>query len=174
LAILLKQVFSFIKLLNSETGTNQIAAGFACGIILGFSPLISLQTALVFVLIFFLRIQVGAALLSAPVFAAVAWLLDPLFDGLGSLVLESEALKPLFTSLYHMPIVPFTRFNNSVVMGSGILAILLAPFVFALSKVLVTKYRQKILARFQNALWWKTLKATPLVQAYLKWEALHG
>ena len=53
MVFLLKQIFGFVKLLNSETGHIQIAAGIACGLILGFAPVFSLQTLLVIFLLFF-------------------------------------------------------------------------------------------------------------------------
>ena len=71
MTLLLKQLFSLINLLNSDTGVNQIAAGFACGLILGFAPVLSLQALLVFICIFLFRIQLGAALLSAFFFAFI-------------------------------------------------------------------------------------------------------
>ena len=52
MTLLLKQLFAFFKLLNSDTGTNQIAAGITVGLILGFSPVLSLQTFIVFILMF--------------------------------------------------------------------------------------------------------------------------
>ena len=66
MTFLLKQIFGFLQLLNSETGTNQIAAGIACGLILGFAPVFSLQTARVIFLLFFFRIQICAATLATP------------------------------------------------------------------------------------------------------------
>ena len=147
---LLKQIFGLIKLLNSDTGANQISLGVALGLILGFSPLFSLQSIVVFVILFFFRVQIGSALLSAFFFAFIAFLLDPVCHFIGSAVLETESLRPLFTALYNMPIVPFTRFYNSIVMGSGILALLLAPFVYFGSNVLIAKYRATILARFEQ------------------------
>ncbi|MFH0934944.1 MAG: hypothetical protein V1879_07035 [Pseudomonadota bacterium] len=48
MTLLLKQLFALIRLLNSDTGSNQIAAGVACGLILGFAPMLSLQALLVF------------------------------------------------------------------------------------------------------------------------------
>ena len=38
MTLLLKQLFAFLKVLNSDTGENQVAAGIACGLILGFAP----------------------------------------------------------------------------------------------------------------------------------------
>jgi uncharacterized protein (TIGR03546 family) len=173
MTLILKQVFAFIKMLNSETGTNQIAAGIAMGFILGMSPGLSLQTLLVLLLSLFFRVQIGAVFLAAFFFKFAAWPFDPLFDRLGQAVLQMQALQAPLTWLYNLPIVPFTRFYNSVVMGSGVLAIMLFPLVFIGSRILITKYRQQILARFQNTKMWKAVKATSLFQWYAKYDQLY-
>lgn len=172
MTFLLKQLFSLIQLLNSDTATNQIAAGVACGLILGFAPVFSLQTVLVFVILFFLRIQIGAAFLSAFFFKFIAWMLDPVSHKLGTIVLETESLRPLFTDMYNMPLVPLTRFYNSIVMGSGVLSILLALPVFMLSVVLIKTYRQRVLERFNQTRFWKVVKATSFYQWYAKYREI--
>lgn len=174
MTLLLKQIFQLLKLINSDTGTNQLAAGFAMGFILGMTPAFSLQTLLVIILIFFLRIQIGAALVSAFFFAFAAFLLDPVFHSVGAAVLEAPSLKGLFTTLYNMPIVPFTRFNNSIVMGSGLTAILLAPFVFVFSRILILKYREKIVEKFKETKFWKAIQATSLYKWYYKYDQIYG
>lgn len=173
MTFLFKQIFAFIKLLNSETATKQIAAGIACGLILGFAPVFSLQTILVILVLFFFRIQIGAATLSAFFFKFIAWILDPISNRVGMAVLESEALEPLFASMYNMPIVPLTRFYNSLVMGSAVVSILLAPPVFFASTVLVRQYRETVVARFKTTRFWKVLKATGLYKWYVKYEELY-
>jgi len=174
MTLLLKQLYAFIKLLNSDTGTNQIAAGLACGMILGFAPFFSLQTALVLFLVFIFRIQLGAAFLSAFFFKFIAFLFDPATDFLGRKILESAALKPLFTEMYNMPIVPFTRFNNSIVMGSLVFSIIMTPFLFFIFKRLVIQYRQSILERFKQSRLWKSLTATKLYLWYQKYDDLYN
>lgn len=174
MGFLLKQVFALIKLLNSETGTNQIAAGVACGFILGMTPALSLQSLLVFLVIFVFRVQAGAAFLTAFFFKFIAYGLDPVFHQVGTLVLENEGLKPLFTTLYNMPIVPMTRFNNTIVMGSGVVTVLMFPVVFFMSKGLVIKYRVSVVQRLQATKFWKALKATSLYQWYYKYEQYFG
>lgn len=174
MGLILKQIFGLIKLLNSDTGSNQIAAGVAAGFILGMTPVLSLQTLLVFFVIFFFRIQIGAAFICAFFFKFIAFLLDPVFHQVGVAVLEMEALQPLFTSLFNMPILPFTRFYNSIVMGSGITAIILAPFVFIGAKILIHKYRATVVARFQETKFWKALKATSIYKWYYKYDELYG
>jgi uncharacterized protein (TIGR03546 family) len=172
--LLLKQIFAFFKLLNSETGSIQIASGIAAGFVLGMTPMLSLQSLLIFVCMFLFRIQIGAAFLAAFFFAFVAYLLDPVFHAVGKEVLTSPGLAPLFTSLYNMPIVPMTRFNNTIVMGSGIVSLLLTPVIFFLSLKLIHKYRATVVARFKQTKYWKAIQATSLYKWYYTYENLYG
>lgn len=173
MTFLLKQLFNFFRLLNSDTGHNQLAAGLACGIILGFSPFLSLQTFIVFFLLFFFRIQIGAAFVAAFFFKFVAWLVDPLADSLGRMVLENEGLRPLFVTMYNMPLVPMTRFNNSIVMGSMAMGFILAIPAFFLFRVLVLKYRATFVARFKETKVWKAWTATKFYNWYTTYERLY-
>ncbi len=174
MTLLLKQIFSFIQLLNSETGHNQLAAGLACGLILGFAPTLSLQGILVLLVILLFRVQMGAAFLSAFFFKFTAWILDPVSDQIGKGILEQPSLRPLFVELYNMPIVPLTRFNNSVIMGAGVLSLILVIPMFFIFRMAVLKYRVTILARFQKTKLWKLMKATTLYQWYEKYHQLYG
>ena len=174
MSILFNQIFNLIRLLNSETGTNQIAAGIACGLILGFAPAMSLQTILVFVCIFLFRIQIGAAFASSFLFAFISWILDPVSHAAGSFLLEMESLRPLYTALYNMPIVPYTQFNNSIVMGSAVISILLSPVIFFSSRILIQKYREKILAKFKDHKLWKLWTSTTAYKWYTKYESIMG
>jgi uncharacterized protein (TIGR03546 family) len=173
MTFLLKQIFGLLQLLNSDKATNQIAAGVACGLILGFAPVFSLQTALVIFILFFFRIQIGAAMVSAFFFKFIAWIFDPISNRLGMSILESDSLKPLFTDLYNMPIVPFTRFYNSLVMGSAAVSLILAIPIFYLSRFLVAKYRATVVERFKHTHFWKIVKATALFKWYAKYEQFH-
>ncbi len=173
MTLILKQVFAFLKMLNSETGHNSLAAGIAAGFILGMTPLLSLQGLLVLVCIFVFRIQMGAAFLAAFFFAFIGWLLDPAFHAIGTAVLEMNGLAPLFTQMYNMPLVPLTRFNNSIVMGSAVLTIALSPVIYFISLYIILKYRQIILARFKETKFWKAIKATSLYNWYYSYDKLY-
>ncbi len=174
MTLILKQLFGFIKLLNSDTGTNQIAAGIACGFILGMTPSLSLHSLLLFVFMLVFRVQIGAAFLSAFFFKFVAYLLDPVFHQVGSMVLEMESLRGIFTTLYNLPIIPFTRFNNSLVMGSGVVSIALFPLIFFLGRFMVVKYRKAVVDRFKETKLWKWIQATSLYKWYYKYDQLYG
>jgi uncharacterized protein (TIGR03546 family) len=174
MTLLLKQLFGFFKLLHSENGTNQIAWGIGMGFILGMTPALSLQSFLVFVCLFLFRIQIGAAFLAAFFFKFCAFLLDGVFDSFGTMVLETEALEALFTTLYNMPLIPLTRFNNSIVMGSGIVAIILLPIVVWFSKFLIIRYRESVVEKFKETKVFKAWKATALYQWYYKYDTYFG
>ncbi len=174
MTLLLKQLFAFFRMLNSDTGTNQLAAGLACGVILGFSPILSLQALLVIFCCFFFRIQLGAAFLSAFFFKFVAFIFDPVSNSLGKAALEAEGLRSIFTELYNMPIVPLTRFNNSIVMGSGLIGFIAVVPLFFVFKSLIIKYRATVVARYKQTKIWKAWASTSVYNWYLKYERLYG
>jgi uncharacterized protein (TIGR03546 family) len=174
MGLLLKQLYQFLKLLNSDTGHNSLAFGLTLGIAFGFSPILSLQTILILLIALFFRIQLGATMISAFFFKLVAFAVDPLADVLGRNILEQELLRPLFVQLYNMPLVPLTRFNNSIVMGSGILGFLLAPFAFFIFRILILKYREILLERMKKSALFKSLAATKLYQWYSTYDSLYG
>lgn len=174
MTLLLKQFYAFFKLLNSDTGTNQISSGLALGIVLGFSPLISLQAFLLFFLAFIFRIQLGAAFLSAFFFKFIAYLLDQPCHLLGTWILENPHLRPLFIQMYNMPLIPLTRFNNTVVMGSFLISFLLSIPLFFIFRIMVVKYRELIVARIQHTRIWKAFSTTKVYLWYLKYQELYG
>lgn len=170
MGLILKQLFAFIKLLNSDTGNISLALGMTCGFILGMTPVLSLHSLLIFLILFFFRIQIGAALMMAFFFKFIAYLLDPVFHAVGSNVLEMESLQEFFTTLYNMPILPYTRFNNSIVMGSAVVTFALSPIVFMASQYFIVKYREIVVARFRETKFWKAMQATKFYQWYYKYD----
>lgn len=174
MTLLLKQLYTFLKLLNSDTGTNQLATGLTLGLLLGFAPIVSIQTVIVLFLVFIFRVQLGAAIISAFFFKFVAFLFDVPSHYLGKAVLENETLRPIFISMYNMPFMPMTRFNNSIVMGSLVVSVLLAPLAYFGFKVIIFKYRELILARFKSTKIWKTFTATKFYLWYSKYDSLYN
>jgi uncharacterized protein (TIGR03546 family) len=170
MGLILKQLFAFIKLLNSDTGNISLAMGMTCGFILGMTPVLSLHSLIIFLVLFLFRIQIGAAFLAAFFFKFVAYLLDPLFHHVGIKVLETESFQGILTALYNMPLVPYTRFNNSIVMGSAVVTLLLSPIIFLLSQYFIIKYREIFVARLKDTKIWKAVEATKFYQWYYKYD----
>lgn len=174
MTLLIKQLINLIKLLHSDTGQNQVAAGLAFGVFLGFAPFLSLQTLLVLAVVFVFRVQLGAAFLSAFFFKFVAYLIDPIADPIGRLLLENESLRPFWTSMYNVPLLPMTRFNNSIVMGSFLISIVLCPILFFVFRKLIVQYQSTVVTVVENSKFWKAFKATKFYIWYSKYQDLYG
>ena len=143
--LLLKLLQSLVKALHSEGTPGQVAAGIALGSILGLTPLVNLHNALAFGLIIILNVSFPGAMLGWALFVPVGFLLDPLFDRIGRrLLLEAPALTPLWTTLSNTPVVPLTNFNNSVVLGSLVCALLLLYPLLLASRRGVIRYRDTV------------------------------
>ena len=174
MSILIKQIISFIQLLHSDTGKNQMAAGLAFGVFLGFAPFVSLQTALVLFIVFIFRVQLGAAFLSAFFFKFVAYLLDPVADPIGRSLLENASLRPLWTQMYNVPFLPMTRFNNSIIMGSFAISIVLCPILFIIFRIMIEKYQTNFVHKVEETKAWKAFKASKFYFWYQKYNDLYG
>lgn len=160
---LLKLLQSILKTLHSEGTPGQVAAGIALGSALGLTPLMNLHNLVIFALIVILNVSFGGGMLGWALFVPVGFLLDPLFHRIGLALLQQDSLRGLWTDLYNTPLVPYTNFNNSVVLGSVVAwLVLLVPIFFA-SRYGVARYRATIGERVRQSKFYKTVTAS---QAY--------
>lgn len=130
-----------LKILQTDISPNQVAAGAALGVFLGLVPGL-LMKCIIFIIIMLLRVNIGSAFIFSGIFALIGLLIDPLADKVGYIVLNADFLIPLWTYLYNLPLVPFTRFNNTVVMGSIIISIILFIPIFFILKRFILYYRE--------------------------------
>ena len=165
--LLLKLIQSLIKALHSEGTPGQLAAGLALGAILGLTPLWNLHNAVVFALIILLNVSFPGAMVGWALFVPVGFLLDPAFDWIGrTLLLETPALRPLWTALYNAPVVPLTNFNNTVVLGSlSFASVLWLPLFFA-SRWGVGRYRATVAERLKRSALYRMVTASKLYNLY--------
>lgn len=167
--IFLKLLGKFIKVLQSNASPNQIAWGFALGTIAGLTPLIALHNLFVLILIVILNVNIAAALLGLMIYSFFAWLLDPVFHALGFVLLvQVPGLEPMWTALYNAPMAPLTRFNNTVVLGSLVLALILLPLNHWLFKVFVRRYRDSWAAKIKQWKITKMILGSKLANVYIK------
>ncbi|NPA51840.1 MAG: TIGR03546 family protein [Aquificae bacterium] len=137
-------IFKLLKALNSNQAPWQISLAFVLGMILGFLPFFNFFSFFVIVLAFVININISMFILSSGVFATIGLLLDPVFDKVGYAILTFEPLIPLWTFLYNIPYVQWTGYNNTVVMGSLAISLLLAVPIFFITNRLIIKYREKL------------------------------
>ncbi len=163
---LVKLLQSLVKALHSEGTPGQVAAGIALGSILGLTPLVSLHNAVVFGLIVLLNVSFPAAMLGWALFVPAGFLLDPLFDWIGHTLLFTPSLTSFWTSLYNMPVVPLTNFNNTVVLGSLVFAVVSFLPVYLVCRWAVARYRATIGERVRQSKWYRAVTASKLYNVY--------
>jgi len=163
---LLKLIQSLFGALHSEGTPGQLAAGIVLGSFLGLTPLINIHNAVIFALLLLLNVSFAGGMLGWALFVPIGFLLDPLFDWIGHALLLAPSLRTTWTSLYNMPIMPLTNFNNTVVLGSVVFALVFAiPLFFAL-RWAVARYRETVGARVRASKFYRALTASKVYNVY--------
>jgi len=138
-------IFKLFKALNANQYPGQIAFSLVLGMIMGLTPLFFAHNLVTLALVFLLRVNLSALIASMVVFSGLAYLLDPVFHQLGLMLLNQPSLAPLFTEMYNNAFWRILHFNNSVVIGSVLVAYILAIPVFFIFYALVKSYRKRFL-----------------------------
>ena len=165
---MLKPIAKFIAALNGNLAKTQIAAGFSWGLLLGLIPAGNLFWIVLFLFSFFFRHHHWSKMLTMAVIKLAMGALTPLVDSVGWEVLHIEALQGLFTSLYNMPFVPFTKFNNTLVAGGLVSGVVLWLPVFLVFCGLIPLYRNKLAPKIRESKFVKLINKLPLVSALTK------
>lgn len=164
---IVKLLQSLVKALNSEGTPGQVAAGMALGACLGLTPLVSLHNLLVAAAILFFSVSVPGAMLGWLIATPVGFLLDPVFDSVGTaLVADTAALRGFWVFLYNTPIVALGHPTNTIVVGSLVVWMILALPLFFSARWAVDRYRETIYERYKDAKLVRALRASKLYNVY--------
>ena len=164
---LLKLLQSLIRTLHSDGTPGQVAAGMALGAALGLTPLMNVHNLMILALIFVLNVSLGGALLGWALFAPFGFLLDPVFDRVGrQLLLEAPSLQPIWTSWFNAPVVPYTNFNNTIVLGSFIVWLALSLPIFFAARYAVSRYRATLGERVRRSRFYNAVTASRAYNVY--------
>ena len=164
---LLKLLRSLVKTLHSDGSPAQIAFGIALGAALGLTPIANVHNLLVVLLLAVLNVSFAAGMFAWAVFVPVGFMLDPVFDRLGRVLLvDTPALRPLWTTWDNVPGLALTNFNNTVVLGSVLVWLLLFVPLYVASRIGVVRYRATIGERVKNSRYYKLLEASQLYNVY--------
>jgi uncharacterized protein (TIGR03546 family) len=141
----------------------------------GLTPTTSPHNLLVLLALLLFKVNIAAAILSWAVFSIFAYALDPLFHQIGLFLLTGLGnLKELWTVLYNTPLIPYTRFNNTLMLGSLIFSLLAFYPVYFVGLTTVVKYRETIMESLNR---WKVIqavKASKLYNWYTRLSELRG
>ena len=121
----IKWVANILKALNSNQNPKEIAAGIAFGFMLALLPSNNLLWILILIFVFLLRVNQAIMFIFIAILKPFAFLLDPFFHSVGYAILSNKAFYDFFTKMYNVPFLFLTKFNNTVVMGSLIVGIIL-------------------------------------------------
>ena len=163
---LTQSIQSLFGALHSEGTPGQLAAGIALGSILGLTPLVNIHNAIVFAAIVLLNVSFAGGMLGWALFVPIGFLLDPVFDWIGHTLLFTPGLTPVWTSLYNAPVVPLTNFNNTVVLGSLVTALVLFVPLFFAARWGIARYRATVGERIRRSALYRAVTASKLYNAY--------
>jgi uncharacterized protein (TIGR03546 family) len=164
--VLLKLIQSLIKTLHSAGTPGQVAAGMALGSALGLTPILNVHNLIIFSLLVLLNVSFGGGMLGWALFVPIGFLLDPLFDQIGLSLLAAPSLRPLWTDWTNTPILPFTNFNNTIVLGSFVSWVVLAVPIFFAARYGVARYRATVGERVRQSRFYKAITASQVYNVY--------
>jgi len=167
--MILKIVSKIFKALRSNESPGQLAWGFVLGMIIGVTPYFTLHDGIIILLIIVLKVNISMAIVAWLISLMFAYLLDPLFHSLGYwLLVEVEALRPVWVYCSEKAVLAFAHFNNTVVLGSLVISLLLVAPVYLLTVFWVQQYRLKLEPTVQKWKIVKILKGSKLYKLYDK------
>jgi uncharacterized protein (TIGR03546 family) len=162
----LKLLQSLVKALNSEGTPFQVAAGIAMGACLGLTPIGNLHNVAVVLLAMILNVSLAGFSLGWALFTPVGFILDPLFDRVGHALLGNPSLQPFWTTLTNAPVMPFTNFDNTVVLGSFVCWLIAFVPLLLVWRWAVAKYRVAVYERLRRTKFFEMLSASKLYDVY--------
>jgi uncharacterized protein (TIGR03546 family) len=160
---MINAIAKLILALNGNISKSQLAAGFAWGVVLGLIPAGNFFWIVLFLVSFFFRHNHGTKILSMAILKLLSPAIVMGIDAVGWQVLHIEALTPLFTAMFNMPFVPFTKFNNTLVTGGIVSGIVLWLPVFFLFQALIPLYRNNVAPKIRDSKFVKSIAKLPFL-----------
>ncbi len=157
---------SMVKALNSEGRPGQVAAGIALGACLGLTPLMNLHNLVILLAAMVLDVSLAGFSLGWTIFVPAGFLLDPLFDAIGTRLLSAPSLAPLWTTFANTPVVSLANLDNTVVLGSLVFWIAMWLPIYFLAKWGVVHYRARVYERLKQTRVFHAVQASNLYKIY--------
>jgi len=162
---MIKGIAKLILALNGNVSKTQIAAGFAWGILLGLVPAGNAFWIVLFLISFFFTHHHGGKIAALAIIKILYPIVAYPIDSVGWFVLHIDSLNKFFTQLYNMPFVPFTKFNNTLVMGGLVSGLILWLPIFFLFIALIPLYRNTLGPKIRNSKIVRAIVKFPLISA---------
>lgn len=151
----------FRSTIRGFDSSRQLALGVALGMVVGLVPKESLIPYALGCLLLLSTANLVTSAVSIFCFSWLGSLFDPISDRLGNYVLTFDLFEPTLAKLNELPIVPWTRFENTVVTGSLILGLILAIPVYRISYSLFERYGTPVANYFTRSRVGRLMLALP-------------
>ena len=161
--LILKFLHQIFKALNSDGTPGQVGMGMAIGLAFGLTPLGSLHNLVILAVAMLTTVSFPGVMLGWAIATPLGFALDPVFDRVGMALLMNDALAPLFTWVVNTPVIALSRLNNSIVLGSLVVWLVVLLPAYFLFKVLVARYREHIFAHIQK---WRVVQIIKTSKLY--------
>lgn len=152
--LILRPLRLLIQGIVVSSSPRQIALGIAMGMLVGLVPKGNLLAIGLGMILAASRVNLAIAAASALIFSLIGMYLDPVFDRVGTWLLTQPSLQKFWGDLYNTPVMPWTDFNNSIVLGSFVVGLTLLWPVYRLSLPWVTEYSVVVSDHVRK--WWIT------------------
>lgn len=164
------KIAKIFVVINSNTRPLQVGAGAAFALLLGLIPFVlpavppvNLLWIAIFLISLFLKVNQAFQAVFLLIFKILAPLVYPVTSRIGEAILTAPFLQDFFTTLNNLPVVPFTFFNSTLVMGGLALGLVLfAPLTLG-STLLLQLYRDRLRERIARSKFVQGFQKIPLV-----------
>ncbi len=148
--LVLRPLRFLTRALVDQDSSRQLALGFALGMIVGFVPKGNLIAIVLMMAVCGSKVNLGTAMLGAFLFSWVGLLTDPIAHDIGLWLLTQDSLHGFWTALYNLPIVPWTHFYNTIVLGSLLLGLALFYPMYRISEPRFAVWQPKFAERIKK------------------------
>jgi uncharacterized protein (TIGR03546 family) len=155
--LILRPLRLLLQAFVMESTPRQMSLGLAFGVLVGLVPKGNLLAIVLGTLLASTRVNLAIATLAIVLCSFAALACDSLFDQIGGYILAHASLQSMWTELANMPFMPWTNFNNTIVMGSFATGLVLLWPVHRLSRPFFEKYAEKIAERARRWRWAKLI-----------------
>lgn len=160
---MLGAIVKLFKSLNANSHPGEIAHAVCLGVLLGLMPKNNALWYILTVFILFLRINKGALILFTALFTLVSPAFDSLLDTIGYAILMFPKAVPVFRMLLDIPFAAFTKFNNTIVMGSIALALAAYIPLYVLARLFIKLWRTFVIPGIVQSAAYQGFLKLPLI-----------
>ena len=165
---ILKPLFTLLDLIRMESSPLQVSLAILLGAFFAVTPVLTPQFVLAFVVLCVVRLNLLATLVSYIFFSVLTIPLQGIFGDIGRhLLVLTPTLRRLWAGLYHWPIFPVTQFNNTIVLGSGVVFAFISIPLFLTSYFIYRTYSPRVFLRIQQSRAGLSLRASLFFRRYL-------